>query len=209
MAQDVTVAGASYSDVPAVVLPKSGGGEATFYDLSELTYVESINGQSGVVTLTIPPTMTVLSYGSSTWQNFIDAYNSNTIVYCRASSNSNPATGNQTRMAFMAYVNSTPPTNVEFQYYRSVSSHSATQQGDQVYIYKLDKNSGWSVTVREAMSKIAAGTNMSLSYSSGTITLNASSQLPSVSSSDNGKVLRVVNGAWAAESLPSASGVTF
>lgn len=34
-------------------------------------------------------------------------------------------------------------------------------------------------------------------------------QLPSVTSSDNGKVLRVVNGAWAAVALPSASGVSF
>lgn len=33
--------------------------------------------------------------------------------------------------------------------------------------------------------------------------------LPSVSGNDNGKVLRVSNGAWAAESLPSASGVSF
>lgn len=33
--------------------------------------------------------------------------------------------------------------------------------------------------------------------------------LPSVSASDNGKVLRVVSGAWAAASLPSASGVSF
>lgn len=33
--------------------------------------------------------------------------------------------------------------------------------------------------------------------------------LPSVSSTDNGKVLRVVNGSWAAASLPSASGVSF
>ena len=33
--------------------------------------------------------------------------------------------------------------------------------------------------------------------------------LPDVSSSDNGKVLRVTNGDWAAESLPSASGVSF
>lgn len=33
--------------------------------------------------------------------------------------------------------------------------------------------------------------------------------LPSVTSSDNGKVLRVVNGVWAAASLPSASGVSF
>lgn len=33
--------------------------------------------------------------------------------------------------------------------------------------------------------------------------------LPAVTSSDNGKVLRVVNGAWSAVALPSASGVSF
>ena len=33
--------------------------------------------------------------------------------------------------------------------------------------------------------------------------------LPAVSGSDNGKVLRVVNGAWAAAALAAASGVTF
>jgi hypothetical protein len=33
--------------------------------------------------------------------------------------------------------------------------------------------------------------------------------IPAVTSSDNGKVLRVVNGEWAADSLPSASGVSF
>lgn len=72
--------------------------------------------------------MVILSYGSSTWNDFIEAYNNNVIVYTRASSNSNPASGSQTRMAFMAYVNNAAtPTEVEFQYYRSVSSHSATQ----------------------------------------------------------------------------------
>ena len=123
--------------------------------------------------------MTILSYGSSTWQNFIDAYDANKVVYCRASSNSNPATGSQTRLAFMAYVNNaTTPTEVEFQYYRSVSSHSASQQGDQVYIYKLNKSTGWSVTVREAMSKIAAGGDLTSSYANGTITI--SGDIPTV-----------------------------
>jgi hypothetical protein len=75
--------------------------------------------------------MVILSYGSSTWAQFEAAYNNNVIVYCRASSNSNPASGSQTRMAFMAYVNNaTTPTEVEFQYYRSMSSHSATAMGD-------------------------------------------------------------------------------
>lgn len=32
---DVTLWGASYSDVPAVNLPKTGGGTATFYDAAD------------------------------------------------------------------------------------------------------------------------------------------------------------------------------
>lgn len=160
------------------------------------------SGAPIVGTIEIPPEMTILSYGHSTWADFIAAYSTNTIVYCRASSNSNPASGSQTRMAFMAYVNNADnPTNVEFQYYRSVNAHSATQQGDQVYVYKLDKSAGWTVMVRESYSKVVAGTNMTSSYASGAITLNATSQLPAVSASDNGKVLKVVDGAWAVASL--------
>ena len=119
--------------------------------------------------------MVILSYGNSTWTDFINAYNNNVIVYCRASSNSNPASGSQTRMAFMAYVNdATNPTNVEFQYYRSMSSHSASQQGDQVFVYKLTSSNGgtWTVTTREADTKIVAGTNLSSSYASGVLTIN-------------------------------------
>ena len=46
----------------------------------------------------------------------------------------------------------------------------------------------------------------SVNGNSGAVTVL---ELPSVTSSDNGKVLRVVSGAWAAVSLPSASGVSF
>lgn len=35
------------------------------------------------------------------------------------------------------------------------------------------------------------------------------SSLPTVSATDNGKFLRVVNGAWAADTVPSAGGVAF
>lgn len=37
MAQNITIQGASYSDVPAVTLPKTGGGDASFFDVSDTT----------------------------------------------------------------------------------------------------------------------------------------------------------------------------
>ena len=48
-------------------------------------------------------------------------------------------------------------------------------------------------------------------YKDGSIRLwtNAQEGLPTVSAADNGKVLRVVSGAWAAVQLPSASGNSF
>jgi hypothetical protein len=41
MAQNVTVAGASYSDVPSVALPKTGGGTSSFFDVSDTTATAS------------------------------------------------------------------------------------------------------------------------------------------------------------------------
>ena len=118
--------------------------------------------------------MTILRYGTSTWNDFLTAYQANHVVYCRASSNSNPASGQQLRMAFMAYIggNDVTPTEVEFQYYRSVSSHTVSQQGDQVFIYKLTNKDKWTVTTREASVKVAAGAGLTGTYSSGTMTLS-------------------------------------
>lgn len=145
--------------------------------------------------------MTILSYGSSTWQNFIDAYNASKVVYCRASSSSNPASGSQTRLAFMAYVNNaTTPTEVEFQYYRSVSSHTASQQGDQVYVYKLNKTNGWSVTVREASVKVVAGTGLGGTYSNGTMTLTGPTKVSNLTN-DSGFI--TLNDIPTTHSIPS------
>lgn len=142
-------------------------------NLSEITDGQDIVTKEWVDDQGFMKGMTILSYGKSTWQDFMAAYTANKVVYCRASSNSNPASGSQTRLAFMAYVsNETNPTNVEFQYYRSVSSHSASQQGDQVYVYKLESNNKWTVTVREAMSKIATSGSATQSYANSTITIS-------------------------------------
>ena len=119
-----------------------------------------------------------MSYGeSNAWAKFIAAYQGHKIVYCRASSNSNPATGTQGRKAFMAYVNNAEnPTEVEFQYVRSVSTKTASQPVDQVYVYKLTNANGgtWTVQTRDMGPKLAQGTNTTVSYSNGTYTISAS-----------------------------------
>lgn len=118
-----------------------------------------------------------MAYGeSNAWAKFIAAYQGHKIVYCRASSNANPATGSQTRKAFMAYVNNADnPTNVEFQYVRSVGTKTASQPVDQVFVYKLESTNGgtWSVVTRDMAPKLAAGTNTTVSYSNGTYTISA------------------------------------
>lgn len=150
----------------------SGDMQASVYD-SDLTvanaggikaYVEDEIEEAGLF---------IAKYGTSTYAEVLDAYLKGKIVYCRASSSSNPASGSQNRMAFLAYVNSEEtPTEFEFQYYRSVASHSATQQGDQVFVYKLNASTGWTVTTREATTKIAVGSGLTTSYSNGVLTIS-------------------------------------
>lgn len=150
-----------------------GSGDISVATTSDIpTKTSDLTNDSGFI-----DGLEILSYGNSTWNDFITAYQKNKVVYCRASSNSNPASGSQTRLAFMAYVNNaTSPTEVEFQYYRSVSSHSDSQQGDQVFVYKLTSAGKWTVIVRNTFSKVVAGTGLSSSYSNGAITLSANTQ---------------------------------
>ena len=151
-------------------------GSSDYDDLTDKPQINSVTLSGNKTSADLGLDMVILSYGNSTWQEFLDAYRRNAVVYCRASSNSNPATGSQTRLAFMAYVNNaTNPTEVEFQYYRSVSAKTASQQGDQVFVYKLASAGGgtWTVATRENGSKVVAGTNMTSTYSNGVLTLNA------------------------------------
>lgn len=129
----ITAAGSHDIQLPAISVTQ---------ELNSGTKIGTIN-VNGTTTDLYSPKMVVLSYGSSTWAQAEAAYNDNAIVYCKASSNSNPASGAQGRMAFLAYVNNaSAPTEFEFQYYRSIATHSDSQQGDQVFVYKLNKTSG-------------------------------------------------------------------
>ena len=70
MAQNITIMGASYSDVPAVQLPKTGGGTARFDDASVTTATAS-DVASGKVFLAADGTITTGTSsgggGSSSW----------------------------------------------------------------------------------------------------------------------------------------------
>ena len=130
-----------------------------------------------------------MSYGeSNAWTKFINAYNAGSIVYCRASSNADPGTGSQTRKAFMAYVNNAAsPTNVEFQYVRSNSSKTDSQQCDQVFVYKLTNASGgtWTVETRDMATKINVGSTLVKTYNGGanaSMTLSARGMVGATSS---------------------------
>lgn len=183
---DVEVDGTSVVDENGVAeVDLSGKADASHtHTVSDVTDFPSIpantsdlNNDSGYIT-----GMYIAAYGKSTYNEVLAAYQANKVVYCRASSNSNPASGNQLRMAFLAYVNNeATPTEFEFQYYRSLNNHTYNDQCDQVYVYKINKTSGWSVTIRQAVAKIIPSTGLAYTFATGnsptnTIKINLNSE---------------------------------
>lgn len=139
------------------------------------TKVSDLNNDSGYMT-----GLFLASYGHTSFADIKAAYLANKIVYCKTSTGTDPGLGNQLRQAFLAYIGGSDknPTSFEFQYYRSVKSHSNSQQGDQVFIYTIDSSSTWSVATREAYTKIVAGTGLTSSYNNGTLTINPAFAIP-------------------------------
>lgn len=128
------------------------------------TNIKTINNTSllGSGNINISEGLVMLTYGTSTWNDFITAYNKNKVVYCVV---------NNSRMAFMAYKSS---NNVEFQYYRSLSSASESSQVDEVYVYKLTNTNVWTTDTRKASTTIATGNGINKSYTSNTRTMSLS-----------------------------------
>lgn len=112
--------------------------------------------------------MVILEYGVSTWADFLAAYEANRLLYCRVDG----ATG--LRMAFLAFRNTKGLSGdfAEFQYYRSVSDHTATQQGDEIYTYTLRPNNTWTMSIRRAYTRIVAGTGLTSTYNNGVLTIS-------------------------------------
>ena len=74
MAQNITLMGASYSDVPSVLLPKTGGGTASFVDVTDTSALAS-DVASGKLFYTASgiPTVGTASGGTSPWHKLITA----------------------------------------------------------------------------------------------------------------------------------------
>lgn len=163
-------------------------GTSTYVEASDLAAVATSGSYNDLTDKPADFELVEMSYGeSNAWAKFIDAYRGHKIVYCRASSNANPASGSQTRKAFMAYVNNAEaPTSVEFQYVRSVSSKTASQPVDQVLVYTLTNANGgtWTFTTRNMGPKLAQGTNTTVSYSNGTYTISATQPTVPTKTSD-------------------------
>lgn len=160
----------------------------TSSDASKALVVNS--GGTGVEWSNPTATLFEAVYGQTTYAEVNAAVTAKKIVYCCVS-----ATG-ASRMAFLAYKGS---STYEFQYYRSVSSHTDSQQGDEVYVYTVSSSGStasqqWSTTTRQAYSKVIAGTGLSSSFTTGvssSITLNVDTPVPAYNSTYAGDLLAV------------------
>lgn len=111
---------------------------------------------------------------------------------------------------------------VYYQYDPGIQVVRITNSQGDMYVPYIGNNSSSLMTIRPsylpsatASEKGAVIVDSAMSDSSANPVQNSvvkayiDSILPSVTSSDDGKVLRVVNGTWSAVALPSASGVSF
>ena len=159
---------------------------------SDATKVLTVDSQ-GDAAWSAPAGLFEATYGTTTFVDIVSAINANKIVYCKI-----PAPGATARMAFLAYVGS---TNIEFQYYRSLSSHTAANQVDEVYVYTISSTTGWSTTTRKAGSVVTAGTHMSQSYNSSTSTLTLDATWPTVDQTYDGSSTNAQSGTAIAGAL--------
>lgn len=100
MAKNITLMGADYPDVPAVQLPQTGGGTATFYDLElkRILYyasnktVSSANGYVKAFSwsdlgegITLKNVVSVSRYSSNfTAATWLEVYTDGVYIYCAA-----------------------------------------------------------------------------------------------------------------------------
>lgn len=106
MAQNITIMGASYSDVPAVTLPKTGGGTASFTDVSDTTAAAAdvASGKYFYTAAGVRTQGTASGGGGGGATNFVQGEFTTTSSTNTASSISIPYTGSGYPIAAMVWV---------------------------------------------------------------------------------------------------------
>lgn len=136
--------------------------------------IATLDADGKVPTSQLPGTIFFADYGTTTFAKVFAAFKAQQVLYCRASSQSDPSVGSKLRLGYLAYLNDqNSPSEFEFQYYRSVSTHTDGAQGDEVYIYKISNTNGWTFTKRYTYTRMAAdGTTINSNYDGGRMTFS-------------------------------------
>ena len=146
---------------------------STSADQDKVLTVDSLGIPAWAIVPQSPTELFEAAYDITSYSDIRTAITAKKVVYCRV-----PSGASGYRMAFLAYIG---PNNVEFQYYRSMSTHDSTEQGDEVYVYTV-ASSGWTTNTRRNHIRYKAGTNMTQSYNSSTETLTFSATVPTKTS---------------------------
>jgi len=184
-------------------------------------FIYSVDSSNAWTTTERSANCVVLSYGTSTWNDFLEAYQKNSVVFCSV------VPYNQAyryaHLAFVSMSSSTSNRYAEFWFVRSVPTHNATNQGDQVFIYTLKYDNTWTTTTREMVLQAVAGNGITRTVTTaagaGTIAwsvkpatnggVNVDSNGVSVDVKEapsDGKEYVRKNGAWVAKEIVLYSG---
>ena len=154
MAQDIELQGAQYSDVPAVELPKVGGGTASFTDVTDTTataadvmsgeYFYTAAGVRSAGTLTFPVTSVDGRTGAVSTAPFLATFNTTDPFTDQADLLTAPG-------AYTFYIpyNNADMPSTGYSYYGTISLDStgygtviACKSGSSVDVYRRNKNNG-------------------------------------------------------------------
>lgn len=123
MAKNITLLGASYSDVPAVTLPQTGGGTATFYDdVGSQTYTQ--NGTYNVTGLATA-VVNVSGGGGKNVQVYSGMDYANTTSYTATDVTLKVAKSGTYKVSWMGFRNTTSGTNGSQIYVNGTAKGSA------------------------------------------------------------------------------------
>lgn len=168
-------------------LPSGGSGTS---DYSQLTNKPQINGntlngnktssQLGLASASDIPTkvsdltndsgfitgLVVLTYGSSTWNDFITAFNANKVVFVRCGAGTTPGASTKPILAHLVKVDyyNGNPRFAEFRYDDYVDQKTYADQDDHIRIYKLFTDNGWTLTTVPVAPRIVAGDGINYNW---------------------------------------------